>query len=371
MTVTEAVGKLRDIKRQLVEIEVDGELRAEHLSAEWHTANFPGWAREGALYLAVPSRPGSPPLMGYVNLKDDLYLAPAIHKKSGRQEEFSQVSEPAVTAFRKLAREAGQIVLRVRELRALVSPAVCAGHRSEIHVELEIWWLAALFLECSKPIEEHDYNDGGPEFETDLSCNVFMASEIVCEKFIELLSQECVTPATDPAASVPAVPIAVTSVDESIQVDVPARLSEVRTLWQDLKPHIESRVRGGRYPGRNALAREFDCHPSVIDNVIENSEIVRQARQEDEEKKKAIPKRRQRQWTGVLTDSVVAPAIVAEPDSENVDDRFRRLIEAAAPADRAALHAMSDAERLALLSTIEGDPERAPGRAQVKRPRPR
>ena len=147
---------------------------------------------------------------------------------------------------------------------------------------------------------------------------------------------------------------------------LPKGEQQPKVTWQELKPRIESRVRGGRYPGRNALAREFDCHGSVIDNVLKNSAIVRQAKHEFDESKKAIPKRRQRQWTGALTDSVEALADVSEAASEDVDDRFRRLIEAANPEDRAKLNGMSAAERSELVTVLENDSERASGRARVK-----
>lgn len=209
MTVNEAVEKLRELKHQLGEVEVCGELRGEHVYAVWHSKPWPR-ATEGALYLPAPSNPDIPPLKGNVNLSDDLYGAPA-HHKSGREEEFSQRMVPAVTVIRKLFREAGRVVLRMPQLQALVTPIACGGQRSAIHVELEIWWFAALFRECSEPIQEHDYNDGGPEFETKLSCNVLAASDIVCDRFIEILTsvtelkgfQPSSTPALNSAATDP------------------------------------------------------------------------------------------------------------------------------------------------------------------------
>lgn len=68
MTINEAVDELRQLKRQFREIEVSGDFRGEHVRAEWHTANYPSRAREGVLYLSAPTRPDSPPVMGFVNL---------------------------------------------------------------------------------------------------------------------------------------------------------------------------------------------------------------------------------------------------------------------------------------------------------------
>lgn len=120
---------------------------------------------------------------------------------------------PTVKAIRNLVRTGGLVISRIPNLKELVSPIACEEQQSADHVIHDIWWLAALFRECAEPVQERDYGDG-PEFETKLSCNVLAASDIVCDRFIEILasgtepkgSQPSSTPvlssvATDPSES--------------------------------------------------------------------------------------------------------------------------------------------------------------------------
>jgi TIR domain-containing protein len=155
----------------------------------------------------MPSKQDADPSLCYVILYDGLLDGPnkfpAYDADSDRDEEFSEDMIPAATEFRKLAREAGRVISRMPKLTEVVSPIVYAGQSSAIHVEHGIRWLAALFDECSGPIQEHDFLGGdGPEFNVRLTCSVFAASEIVCDKFIELLSSERGTVVNEPLTAV-------------------------------------------------------------------------------------------------------------------------------------------------------------------------
>jgi len=150
--------------------------------------------------------------------------------------------------------------------------------------------------------------------------------------------------------------------------------------WQAVLPKAESYVQRNGFPGRNLLARTMTCHGSVLRRAIDNSDKLRIAEQSHRERKKtAIPKRRQQRINAVLADAL--PAKTEGIQSIATDDIFQRAIDAAETDEkRDKLHNMSPTERRELVATISADPDAefsfgkakcAPGRAHVKRRKPR
>lgn len=152
----------------------------ELLTAEWHSRLFSIF-KEGALWLLTPS---SQPVLGYVYIREQGLGMCSVPGQPDLQFMYSVFFISAADAFRKLAREAGDLVERTPKLATMLRP-IASGPEST--AGLDRWWLALLFKLFSTPVVERTYNEGEIEYEASLQIDLFKASMLACDRAIEIV----------------------------------------------------------------------------------------------------------------------------------------------------------------------------------------
>jgi len=140
--------------------------------------------------------------------------------------------------------------------------------------------------------------------------------------------------------------------------DEPAIPKAPKITWQRAKEIAESHCVRNPYPGNNALAKIVEstagttCSTSTMSKAINNSDKLRKMRAEYEARTKSVTTVPLSETRAELTAQSRESSPV-ETASQSTDTIFHRLLEQAAPHERAKLNALTPAQRLQLVTTCQ------------------
>lgn len=183
MTTTQAIDELRRLKGKFRTARSKNK-GSDCLKPQWESALTRHIAKEGCLWLAMPSKPNE--YQGGVVWLAGGMGACAVPGKPELQYDYAAALIPAAEAIRDLFREGGDIVQRIPILESLLRPIAGGPYET---ADLGRWWLALLFREVT-PKVSYNEADGTLIYGATLDKDVCIASEAACDKAIAILKSK-------------------------------------------------------------------------------------------------------------------------------------------------------------------------------------